>query len=95
MTMGIFVKLPDGTASVSIAGEALSLIDGVAEVFDPDAANLLVDSFGGVVITMDDAWDNRILGADEKFVAVASDDLEAKVDAASGVERSKPKKGKK
>ncbi len=34
----------------------------------------------------DDAWDERTLGADEDFVAVADDDTERRVDAAAGMQ---------
>lgn len=48
--MSVLIKMPDGTASVTVNGVELSLVDGVVVADDTSTANLLIESFGGVMV---------------------------------------------
>jgi hypothetical protein len=48
--MSVLIKMPDGTASVTVNGVELSLVDGLVEVDNTSTVNLLLESFGGILV---------------------------------------------
>lgn len=48
--MGIFVKMLEGVNSVTVMGMPHEIANGVVEVESQSAADMLVESFGGVIV---------------------------------------------
>lgn len=48
--MSVLIKMPEGTTSVVVNGMELPLVDGVVEADNTSTVNLLIGSFGGILV---------------------------------------------